>query len=220
MLAKETEDVSEKTHVDLVIEGPVLSNGHEDRLMVGSAVDGGETVGARGKTRRDGRGELTVDGGGVQALEEGEHIGVGGGGVVEPVDGLHNDVRVTNDLVGRVQHLGSSEVVLLGVDEVASLHVGDVHDDVEGLRGGDGAEVRGVDELGGGHGGDGGDDTHGRRVAGPGLDLETVGEGELGNGRAEVDEVVGRGEGRNLAGFLDGLAVLQESGGDNRGVES
>lgn len=57
-------------------------------------------------------------------------------------------MRVTNDLALRVKLLRGGEVVLLGIDEVTGLEVGDGHGNREwGVRG-DGVTVGGDGELG------------------------------------------------------------------------
>jgi hypothetical protein len=58
--------VREKTHVDSIIEGTVLSDGTKHRLMVGSGVDGGQAVSSSGETLGDISSEDTTCGWGVQ----------------------------------------------------------------------------------------------------------------------------------------------------------
>lgn len=62
--------------------------------------------------------------------------------------------------------------------------------------------------------------THRSGIAGSGGDLLAVRDGEVGDGSAEVNEVVRRGQGSDLAGSSVLLAIQSETGGDDRLVES
>lgn len=62
--------------------------------------------------------------------------------------------------------------------------------------------------------------THRSGIAGSGGDLLAVRDGEVGDGSAEVNEVVRRGQRRDLAGRSVLLAIESEPSGDDRLVES
>lgn len=107
-------------------------------------------------------------------------------------------MRVTKNLTTTIKLLWSGEIVGLGVDEVTSHEVSDVHPDRELLVGRNSATVGRERKLRRRHVIDGRNGTDGRRVAGTALDLLAIGDGKV-NGQAEVDEIVRRSEGSNLA---------------------
>jgi hypothetical protein len=198
----------------------VLSDGDDDRLVVGGRVDGAHSVCTGGKTIGDYLGKDTTHGSTVDTLEEGESARIKGLSLTQTLGQVLNDkVGVTDDQAVTSYLLGSSKVVLLGVDEVAGRELADGHLDGEVRVGGDGAHVRGVDELGGGHVVNVGDRPDGSGVAGAGHDLLAVGEGEVGDGQAEVDKVVRGRERSDLTGGRNGLAIVVEAGGDNLRIE-
>lgn len=183
----------EMKHVlDHIIQGTVLGNRDENRLMVCGRVDGRHTVNACRETIGDGHVKLAVHSGVVQTLEELECSGVSGSSLSERADLLNDDVRVALDETSVVDSLGRSEIVLIGVDEEASIEVADVHEDGEGLVRGNHVEVLGVDELGRRHARVSSNDTHRSWVARSVLDLLTVSDGQVRDRKAEVDEVVRR----------------------------
>ncbi len=137
---------------------------------------------------------MTVNGGSVKTLEEGEDLGVGRRRLAERSELLDDDVRVADDLALGVELLGRGEVVLVRIHEVTSLHVGDGHGNCERSVRGDGVTVCGNDEFCGGHVAHGRDGAHWRRVARASRDLLAVRDGLVGHGKAEVDEVVRRGQ--------------------------
>lgn len=188
--------------------------------MVRRSVDRGETVEARAETTSNIDGDDTVSSRGVDTLEERELDVVQGGGLVECLELLNDEMRVADDVTSAVDSLGRSEVVGLSVDEVTSLEMVESHRDGKRLVRSDGLSVRREGELRGGHVRLCGDDTHRRRVARAGGDLLTVGDGEVGNGQAEVDEVVVRGRRGNLAGGRSLLAILLETSRNNIRVKS
>lgn len=61
----------------------MLSDGGDNRLMVGSCIDGRELIKACGKTVGDIGSEFTTHSGSIQALEESELLGISGSGLVE-----------------------------------------------------------------------------------------------------------------------------------------
>jgi len=75
------DEVGRRTHVDDIIEPPVLCDGYDGRHVVGVGVDGGKAVVARWETGGDIRGELSVDGAAVYTLEERKGGGVKDGRV-------------------------------------------------------------------------------------------------------------------------------------------
>lgn len=188
--------------------------------MVRGGVDRRETISASRETGGDIRGEDTVLGGVVQTFEEGKVRGVGRLRGGEGVDGFDDNVRVALDVAATADLLGRGEEVFIRVDEVAGVEVRDGHLDGERLVLLDDGAVGWEDELRRGHVRRRGDDTHGSRVARAGLNLLTVGDREVGDGQAKVNEVVGRGEGGDLAGSGYILTVVLEACGDNLRVES
>jgi hypothetical protein len=201
--------VSGDFEVNDVIEGAVLSDSDESRLVVSSGVDGRYLVGTSGETTSNISGKDATLGGGVQALEEREDVGVGDVSGLESIDFLDNDVGVTDEGTGVVDLLRGSIVVLLSVDEITRDQVVDLHLDSEGRIGLEGLEVLRELELRAGHLVGGEDAANDGRVAAATTDLLTVGEGDL-LGSAEVDEVVLRGEGRNLTRVGDILTIVGE----------
>ena len=210
------------THQDYslnhVIEGSVLRNSDKSRLVVRRSVDRRKTVRALRETARDDRGEHAVLRGVVEALEEDELARVRHLRRLERRDLLDDDVRVALDVALRVHLLRRGEVVVVRVHEVARLEVVDRHLDREVLVRGHLAVVRREDELGRGHVRRRRDDPHRRRVARARLDLLPVRDREVRDRRAEVDEVVRRGERGDLARLGLCLAVLLEALRDH-GVE-
>jgi len=101
---------------------------------------------------------------------------------------------VTLDQAIIVELLGCSEIVLFGVHEKTSLHAGNSKLNGECSVGLNGITVLGENEFAGRHVGDGRDDTHRRRVARSRGDLLAVGDREVWNSEAEVDEIVARCE--------------------------
>lgn len=180
----------ENAYVDHVIGRPVLSNSDKNRLMVGGSVDGRKAVCTGRETIRDVSGEDAVLRNIVQTLEEREARGVCGRGGGERRDLFDDDVRVALDVACSVDLLGRREIVLVCVHEVAGLEVVNRHLDGERCVRLDSTEVVREHELRGGHVRRSSDDTHWRRVAGSGRDLLAVGNGQVGDGGAKVDEVV------------------------------
>ena len=125
----------------------MLSDGDQDGLMVSSGVDRSETVEALRETVGNVGGQDTILGRIVQTLEESKDVGVRGGRLLEAGDLLDNDVRMALNVSSAIDLLRSREVVLLGVDEVTGLKVGDSHTDGEGGVGLNGAKVGGELEF-------------------------------------------------------------------------
>ncbi len=203
------------TYVDDVVERTVLRDGDERRLVVRRRVDRCEAVHASGETAGDGSREDAVRGLVVQALEEDELRRVRGGRLVERGERVDGDVRVAGDVTSSVDRLRGREVVRVRVREEASVEVTDRHLDGEVLVGGDGRAVLREHELGRGHVRLRRNDTHGRGVARTGRNLLAVRDRQVGQGRAEVDEVVRRRQRRNLAGGRLVLAIIREASGDD-----
>ena len=168
--------------------------------MVSSGVDGGHAINTSGETARNRSREDTTLSGIVKPLEELEGGGVRRRGLAKRREGLNDNVRVSLDVASATNLLGRGEVVIVGVDEEARVKVRDGHRDSEVRVRGDGVTVLGEGELRRGHVCRRSDDTHRRRVARTRLDLLTVGDRQVGYGETEVDEVVARGERRDLAG--------------------
>lgn len=123
------------------------------------------------------------------------------------------------DISSGVGELRGREVVLVRVHKEASLKVVDGHGDRESSVGRDDVAVLGVLELARGHIRLSGNDTHGRWVAGTSLDLLSIGDGQVGDGEAEVDEVVARGQRGNLSSGGLVLTVVLKTSGNDLGVE-
>ena len=115
--------------------------------MVGSGVDGRETVGTSRETFSDISGQDTTLSSSVETLEEGELCGVGGLSLSEGLQGINDDVRVADDVTRAIDLLRSREVVGVRVDEVTSLEVLDRHRDRERGVGLDDLAVDRVGEL-------------------------------------------------------------------------
>lgn len=187
--------------------------------MVRRRVNRRQLVRARGQTTRNRHTDRPIHRRTIHTLEERKLRRIRRRRLRQAIQLLNHHMRMPDDIPLAVHLLRRRVVVRLRVDEIAELEVVEVHDDIEVGVGGDGAEVGRVGEFGGGDVGSSGDDTHGGRVAGTGGDLFAVGDGEVRNRSTEVDEIVGRGEGGDLAGGGVGLAVLLETGGDDGGVE-
>ena len=183
--------------------------------MVRGRVDARNAVRALRQTISDLSSEHTTLRLVVQTLEERKRARVRRGRVLHAVHLLDHDVRVSLDVAGVVDLLGRGEVVLRCVHEVARDEVLDRHLDGEVRVRGDGGAALREHELGRGHVRERGDDAHWRRVAGASRDLQAVRDRQLRDGRAEVDEVVGGGERRYLAGLRNVLTVVRETGGDD-----
>lgn len=197
----------------------MLGNGDECRLVVRRSVDGCKTVCASGETCSDVGVKNTANSSFVQSLEECELCRVCRSRLSRGGHLLDDDVRVADDLAGRVDLLGCGKVVLVRIHEVARLEVGDRHFDRECRVRSDDSSVRGELELGRRHLRLGGDDTHRRWVARAGNDLLAVGERQV-RGGAEVDEVVGRCQRGDLASFWLVLTVVCKALGNHGWVKS
>ena len=203
-------------HIDGVFRGSVLRNGEEDRLMIGSGVDGGQFVDAGRKSLGNIRGEDAIDRSAVQALEERKPLQVIRGRLRERGEQLHDDVRVAPDQALSVQLLGRRIVVLLCVDEITSLQVLNRHRDREGRVGPERSKVGRERELARGHEVPGDDFPHDGGVAGPRPDLIPVGDGLA---SAKVDEVVAGCKRSDLTRCWGRLSILQEARYDLTDVE-
>jgi len=129
-------------------------------------------------------------------------------------------MTVANDITRSVDLLRGGIVVGLCVDEIARLEMVDSHLDGERLVNPEVLAIHGYYKLGCGHICIGGDDTHRGGIAGAGLDLLTVRDGLIGNGETEIDKVVARREGGNLASGGNCLTVLLETSGNDFRIES
>lgn len=175
-----------------------LSDGHEDRLVVGSTGHGADTVVTSRETTSDSGAQASIAVASViDTLEEGELRGIQslarGEGVTQVLDG---DVSVANNGASVSKLLRSRVVGVVGVGEGTQVHVGDLNVDIEVLvRLRLFARHRARDD-GRGHFALRGNLTHGDTVAGSLLVLLTIGQCLAG---AEVDEVVGISFGSSLA---------------------
>lgn len=193
------------TKVSAVLLRSTLSDGHQDRLVIGGTGHGADAITTRGQTSSHlgGKPTLAITGI-VDALEESKLPGIKGLGGVQGVAGvLDSDVCVANDLTIPVEVLGSRVIGACSVREGAELHVGNVDLDLEGLEGREIVAVLGVKNDCRNHPIEGRDLAHrclqlaGNRcdeVSGIHTDtiaraipvLQTVGQGLA---RAEIDEV-------------------------------
>lgn len=203
--------------LDHVIKGAVLCDGNERRLVVRSRVDRRKAVEASGEASGNIRGKNTTNILVVQTLEEDKVVqGVCRRRRVKGGKGVDDDVRVSPDVALRVDDLGRREVVLLRVHEVACLQVLDCHLDSEVRVRGDRRTVRREDELGRWHVRRRRNNTHRGRIAGALLDLLPIGDLQVRDRRAEVDEVVRRRERGDLSRRWLVLAVIREPCGNHR----
>ena len=186
--------------LDHVIQSAVLRDSDQSRLVVRRGVNRGHAVHARRETCHISRkhAALVLV---VQALEERELGGVRRGRRVDRGELLDDDVRVALDVPLRVHLLRRGEVVRVRVHKVARLEVLDRHLDGEVLVRGHLAVVRREDELGRRHVRRRRDHPHRRGVARALLDLQPVRDLLVRHRRAEVDEVVRRGQRGDLAGL-------------------
>ena len=135
----------------------------------------------------------------VTDLEEGELLRIRRCYLVQGREELHDHMGVAENLASAVQRLGGGEVVGLGIDELTSCEIPNGHLDVEERVGGDGGTVLGVRDLARGHVVDVRNHTDGGRVAGAGLNLFAVGDRKVGYRQTEVDEIISRCQGSDLA---------------------
>lgn len=99
--------------------------------------------------------------------------------LIKRIQRLNHAVRVTNQRAGLIDLGGSRVVVVVRVDEVTGLEVPNLHLDSESSVGSDGAKVGREDEDRGWQFIGGEDATHRNRVAASGLDLLTIGDGNV-----------------------------------------
>jgi hypothetical protein len=107
----------------------------------------------------------------------------------------------------------------LSVDKIAGLKFLRLQFDGERLAFIEDVVVLREPELDRGHVVGGGNESNRSRVARARLDLLSVGNGEVRCRQAEVDEIVGGGEGSNLTGGWGFLTGLCEAIGDDSRVE-
>lgn len=177
-----------------------LSDGHQNRLVVGSTGHSADTVVAGGKTTGDGGAKTSIAVARiVDTLEEGELRGiqrlVRSEGVAQVLDG---DVSVANNVASVSELLRSRVIGVVGVGKGSQVHVGDLDVDIEVLVGLGLGAGHGACDNGRGHVVLRWNLTHGDTVAGTLLVLLTIGQGLAG---AEVDEVVVISNGGGLAIF-------------------
>lgn len=116
------QDVSrDGTHVDTVIQIPVLCDGHDHGLVVHRRVLRAQAVEARRHPTRHGSRHLPVRERRVDTFEEHERGRVRDVRRRERGNLLDHDVRVPDDYAARVELLRRCVVVLLRVREVAGL---------------------------------------------------------------------------------------------------
>lgn len=126
---------------------------------------------------------------------------------------------MADDVTLAVDLLRCGIVVGLSVDEITGFKVVDSHLDGESGVGGEVLTVHGYNKLRRRHVRRRGDDTQRCRVARACLNLLSVRDRQVGNGKAEIDEVVVRREGSNLTSGGCLLPVLLETNRDDIRVE-
>lgn len=195
-----------------------LSNRHQNRLVVGRASNGADTVVSGGQAASNGGFELSVAVSGiVDALEEGECGSVrriGGSQGVANI--LADDVGVANDEATAAQLLRCRIVGVVRVGESTQLHVLDLHSNVEVRVGFRLLAREGAGDDGRRHLGLCWYVAHRDAVTGTPLLLDTVGQCLAG---AKVDEVCSVSLRFGLAIIGSLRAVLCRAGLDGLGVE-
>jgi len=132
--------------INAIIKAAVLGNCNIYGLMVSGCVHGAEAVNTSRETSGQGGGKNTILILVIQTLEEGKDFRIRDSGAVDGGDGLNGNVAVRcHDAV--LDLLGSTEVVLLCIDEITQVHVLDVHREGQGLIGGESATINGVGNL-------------------------------------------------------------------------
>lgn len=193
-----------------VIDGPSLSNGHNNTLMVRSSGYGREPVCTSGKASGNVSSELSVDSSVIETLEEGEDAWIRGLCRGKGRNRFNNDVVVSDDLPGVVQLLRSGEVGGLGVSEGTRLHSLRIQDNSERGVGIDVAAIWRELEFAGRHIVDTRNVTHRRRIARATLNLQTVCDSLA---DAEVDEVVSADKGICFASSIGVTVDILNDGG-------
>lgn len=177
----------------------MLSHSYEDRLVIRRRVNRRHSISASWETTGNRSSEDAALGLVVETLEERELGRVGGLRAVKRRNRLDDDVGVARDFALCVNLLWRGEVVLVRVHKVACRKVLDGHRNREVLVRRDVIAVLRAHELGGGHVRRRSDDAHRRGIARAGSDLLPVRDIEVRHCCTEVDEVVRRGQRRNLA---------------------
>lgn len=218
MSSRVTRGISRGGEVDTVIEGTMLSNGDNNRLMIGRRVDRAKTISTIGNTGSDINTEDTVHSSSVNTFEEGKHLGVCWSSLTKGCQLLNNEVRVADDKP-ILELLGCSKVTLICVDKVTSDEILNIHRNGKVGVSRDSVTVSGVREFGRGHVRNRRDSSDRCWVARTSQNLQTISDGKVSLGKTVVDEVVVRCKRSNLTSFCDILPVLHESSRDNSGVE-
>jgi len=201
--------------INAVIEAAVLGNCNIYRLVVSGCVHRAEAVNTSRETVGQVGGKDAILILVVQTLEEGKLRRIRDGGAVDGVDELNGNMAVRrHDAV--LNLLGSTEVVLLRIDEVAQVHVFNVHLESKRLIGSESAAINGEEYLGSRHGGRRDDLSHGHAITTASRNLLAIRQRLA---KAEVDEVVGRGKRGLLTSDWRILAILLATSANNRGVE-
>lgn len=196
----------------------MLGNRNNDRLVVRRCVDGTELVETSWETFVDTGSNHAIDCRSVDSLEERKGLGISRRLLVERIQLLDNNMRVSNDLSLGIQLLRGSEVVGCSINEIAGLHFLNGHRDIECRVSLDGAKVLWVCELGTRHVIGSGDGADRDRIAGTSCDLLSVGDRSI-HGKAKVDEVVRSGKGRRLSSDRWALAIISKASTNNSRVE-
>lgn len=197
----------------------MLSNGNQDRDVVGRSVDGRELVNAFRKTVGHVNGHVAlIIRGGIDAHEERKTRRVRGIRRCDRAQLLDNKVRVSKDVVPGIQLLWCTIVGCVRVGELARLEMSDRHRNLKrGVRL-DCAQILGRDKLRGRHVCRRCDHAHRGIVAGTRWDLLTICKRQV-NGQAEIDEVVCGRQGWSLACSAVGRPVLFKVGGNDPRIQ-
>jgi hypothetical protein len=129
----------------------VLSYWNKHWLMIGSRVDRRELVEARRKPTGDISCQYTILRGGIQSLEEGKSLRIGGSRLIKRGELLYHNMRVANNLSLAIHLLWSCKIIFLCVDKGAGLEILHGHADGESCRRLDSIAIFGKGEFGRGH---------------------------------------------------------------------
>ena len=138
-------------------------------------------------------------GGRICYLEESKLFGVRWRRLGRTRQGFYHNMRMSFDSPLCVELLRRSEIILLSVHKISGRQVFDGHTDCERRVGSNSTAILGVGKLRRGHLVCCWNGTDGGRVARASCDLLSVGDGQVGDGQTEVDEIISRCQGSDLA---------------------
>lgn len=173
-----------------VILSTTLGDGHNDRLMIAGGSHRADTVGTDRQTigRRVGRQQTLAVTVVIDTLEEFESLGIQWLCLLEVLEFLNGDMRVSNNIPSVAKGLRSSVVGNIGIGERTSLEIGDLDRELDLLASLDSLQKLGRGDDTRNHLVSGRQVTHRDTVARTTSNLETVGDRLS---CAEIDEVGG-----------------------------